>query len=156
MNCSNNNHSAGTSRNQVPALFRRVPLTGINLDIGGGRFDRVEEEYGAVFTNLVYDPYNRTDEHNDRVLRLADRGIDSVTIANVLNVLKTDEEIQDVLRLAASYEVPIFVSVYEGDKTGILKRTRDGWQRNARTGLYVPVVREVRPGAYLKKGVIYA
>ena len=66
--------SAATSINssKLPALFSMVDFKegSINLDYGGGRFDNVAEylkdKYGA--TNLVYDKYNRSADHNREVL----------------------------------------------------------------------------------------
>lgn len=84
--------SRATSRNQVPALFRAVPWVAdtVNLDVGGGRFDRGTEylaEQGV--TSLVFDPFNRSEQHNIAVLkRVKSRRADTATIANVLNVIK--------------------------------------------------------------------
>ena len=47
-----------------------IPIEGMNLDIGGGKYDSVTEmysEHGAE--NVVYDPFNRSAEHNARALR---------------------------------------------------------------------------------------
>ena len=82
--------SENTSINsgKLPAVFNMVsfePGT-INLDFGGGRFDNVAEyltQYDVV--NLVYDPYNRSKEHNREVIKtIRDAGgADTATCSNV-------------------------------------------------------------------------
>ena len=66
--------SENTSINstKLPAIFKMVsfePGT-TNIDYGGGRFDNVADyltQYDVI--NLVYDPYNRTPEHNKEVIK---------------------------------------------------------------------------------------
>jgi hypothetical protein len=70
--------SEKTSRKQIPKLFRKIKLTGVNLDIGGGKYDLVQETYGHEFTNLVYDPFNRSETHNQEVMEKAILGVNSV------------------------------------------------------------------------------
>ena len=63
--------SARSSIKQVPAGFKIVdkyfgwkPNT-LNLDIGGGKYDLMTEALlKKNVTNLVYDPYNRSEHHN--------------------------------------------------------------------------------------------
>lgn len=70
--------SAATSINssKLPAIFKMVDFEsgGINLDFGGGKFDNVAD-YLSQFdiTNLVYDPYNRSQNHNRKVLSVIEK-----------------------------------------------------------------------------------
>lgn len=140
--------SARTSRKQVPAVIKVIEWNprSVNLDIGGGRYDD-SSIYLKRFkvTNYVYDPFNRTLEHNQMVMKkiIAHSGADSVTLMNVLNVIKRPQDRKAVLRLAWSTLKsghPIYVGIYEGDKSGDGKKTRDGWQENRKTSTYVPEV----------------
>ena len=103
--------SARTSIKQVPAGFKIVDKhfgwqeNTVNLDIGGGKYDLMTEkllEKGV--TNLVYDPYNRSQAHNGDVIHtvLRIKGVDTVTIFNVLNVIKERMIQSEVLCLAKS------------------------------------------------------
>lgn len=58
------------------------------VDIGGGRFDTAAEAarvYGAAVS--IYDPFNRTPEHNAAVLA---GSYDVAVISNVLNVIDSE------------------------------------------------------------------
>ena len=70
------------------------------VDIGGGRFDTAAEAarvYGAAVS--IYDPFNRTPEHNAAVLA---GSYDVAVISNVLNVIDSEAARGDVVRLAAT------------------------------------------------------
>ena len=142
--------SAQTSRSQVPALHRALLKAGVwasgtvNVDIGGGRFDKASQELSKSFvTNLVYDPYNRSQEHNDTVLlKLQERGADTATVANVLCVIAEDHLRAGVVALASKLAPIAFFSIYEGNRSGIGGPTRDGWQENRALVTYV---KEIAP-----------
>ena len=145
--------SAATSINssKLPAIFRMVkfqPDT-INLDYGGGRFDNAAEELAKMnVTNLVYDPYNRSSEHNSEVLKQvrANGGADTVTISNVLNVIAEPEARQTVLRNAKKLVKPggkVYITVYEGNKSGSGAETKSGYQLNKDTKDYVDEISQV-------------
>ena len=158
--------SANTSinKNRIPALFHQVIFHSgtVNLDYGGGKYDTATE-YLALqgVTNLIYDPYNRTVEHNqavtNRVIRMG--GADTVTCSNVLNVIKELEVRIDLLkniqRLVKS-DGYVYITVYEGNKSGIGKPTTAGYQLNRRTSEYLEEVKMVFPNAYQKGKVIIA
>ena len=87
--------SAATSINssKLPAIYRMINLEpgGLYVDFGGGRWDNAVEyikDKGA--TLVVYDPYNRSAEHNKEVLRILreNGGADAAVNSNVLNVIK--------------------------------------------------------------------
>ena len=101
----------------------------LNLDVGGGRFEDASDALRAsAVTNAVYDPYNRSDEHNESVLSRHD--YDTATVANVLNVIQERDIRIDVLRIAADRAETVYVTVYAGDKTYDGRPTRDGWQEH--------------------------
>ena len=120
--------SENTSINsgKLPAIFNMVhfePGT-INIDYGGGKFDNVADyltQYDVI--NLVYDPYNRSKEHNKEVLRTckAAGGADTATCSNVLNVIKEPEVRKNVLENIKKIVKPtgtVYITVYEGSGKG--------------------------------------
>ncbi len=121
------------------------------VDIGGGRFNNLVEdaaEQGA--TVKVYDPFNRTPEHNAKVVDAISNGKSDMAMShNVLNVIKEDTNISDVIKQAENAVKPggkAHFSVYEGDSKDRLKgarQTSKGWQRFQTTDEYVPFVENV-------------
>jgi hypothetical protein len=160
--------SAKTSLKQVPAGFKIVdkyfgwkPNT-INLDIGGGKYDLMTnalKEKGV--DNLVFDPYNRSQKHNNDVLMICRQfGADTVTIFNVLNVIKEYEMQINVLNLALDAvrdDGMLFVrSTYKNPakQSGVTKS--GSFQHYLTQQDYLEMVKEVFPGAILKYGIIYS
>lgn len=95
------------------------------VDIGGGRFDTAAEAarvYGAAVS--IYDPFNRTPEHNAAVLA---GSYDVAVISNVLNVIDSETARGDVVRLAAT-------------------KAADSWQENRRTADYMDEIAAALPG----------
>ena len=144
--------SAATSINskKAPAVYSMKKaveaMTGRKVvDIGGGRYDTGAEAaraYGAIVS--VYDPYNRTAEHNESVLAGA---YDVAVISNVLNVIDSEAARADVLKLAGSLASVVLVTVYEGDGTGTGRQTAaDSWQENRRTASYIEEVERALEG----------
>lgn len=146
--------SAATSINssKIPALFSMVDFKegSINLDYGGGRFDNVAEylqdKYGA--TNLVYDKYNRSADHNREVLNQVRQngGADTVTCSNVLNVIAEESERLAVLRNCKRYLKSggtCYITVYEGNGKGEGAPTKSGYQLNRKTKDYEDEIKKV-------------
>ena len=133
-----------------------------HLDIGGGRFDNAIEHLATHGVNAhVYDPYNRSEEHNTNALAKAGNGqADTVSLFNVLNVIDDPEHHTSALQLAHSSLKPkgkLFVGVYEGDKSGKGKQTgKDSYQRNEKIDAYLPTIQKVFPNARIHKGIIHA
>lgn len=157
--------SAKTSINskKTPAVFKKVvwEQNTINLDLGGGKFNTATE-YLKNFnvTNVIYDPYNRSNDYNNTMKKfLEDFPANTVTISNVINVILEDEVIIDILHFAKNNSLPnakIYITVYEGDGNGIGKETKAGYQRNMKLNDYLPLVQKVFPNATTKKGIIIA
>lgn len=162
--------SAGTSVNTLPKVFKgpgNFDSGGVNLDIGGGRFETATEylkELGV--RNLVWDPYNRTPEHNLRVLAewgeyVKQAGISqTITISNVLNVISEQPARLKVLEMAAAAVVnrwtPVYIGVYEGDKSGVGRATTKGYQLNRVKKDYLPEIRQFFKYAEVRAGIIVA
>lgn len=158
--------SENTSINssKLPAIFKMVtfqPGT-INIDYGGGRFDNVAD-YLTQFDviNLVYDPYNRTPEHNKDVIRTVRKagGADTATCSNVLNVIKEPEVRQNVLQNIKKLVKPngtVYITVYEGSGKGNEGPTKSGYQLNRKTEGYLDEIKQVFPDAVRKGKLIVA
>lgn len=157
--------SANTSINKskLPAIFKMVdfePIT-INLDYGGGKYDNATDYLVEknVF-NFVYDPYNRSEEHNKEVINFLENWekADTATCSNVLNVIKEPEIRENILRHIKSLVKPngyIYITVYEGTKDGKERPTKSGYQLNRKTEDYMEEIRKVFPNAIRKGKLIY-
>lgn len=159
--------SAKSSIKQIPAGFNIIdkyfgwkPKT-INLDIGGGKFNLMTEKLKEKgVTNLIFDPYNRTEGHNQNVLSICDIfPPETITIFNVLNVIKEFEIQINVLNLALEKIKNggnIYIrSIYKNPnkKSGV---TKSGTFQHYKThNEYLEIVKNVFPTANLKYGVIY-
>lgn len=158
--------SAATSinSNKLPAIYKMVNFEPgkVYLDFGGGKFDNgiyFVRDKGA--TLLVYDPYNRSDEHNKQVLaELKENGGADVGLnSNVLNVIKEPEARLAVLRNLKRMVKPggeIYITVYEGSGKGNEGPTKAGYQLNRKTEGYMDEVRQIFPDAQRKGKLIHA
>ena len=158
--------SAGTSINstRVPALFKKIPWCNSNaikknVDLGGGRYDTATKylaEFGVK--NVIYDPFNRDFRHNlNVVMDMAINRADTATISNTLNVIRERGKRIELLRCAKRWAEVVFISVYEGDKTGTGRQTKKGcWQENRKLEDYIPEVFEVFENVRIEKGMIIA
>jgi len=129
---------------QVPSLFKSIKwraLT-VNLDIGGGaREDATLYLAEKGVKNVVYDPNARSAEHNYEaitgVMRIG--GSHSVTLANVLNLIPTWKDRDAILyysKFLARSNAPIYIGVFEGNKSGRGRMTDKGWQANLELSEY--------------------
>ena len=134
--------SAETSINnkKAPAIYgmkKAIEVYAGNkvIDIGGGKYDTpviAGKQHGADVS--IYDPYNRTKEHNKNVLSGA---YDVAIISNVLNVIAEKENRLDVVKLALTKADTVLITVYEGDKSGNGRETKaDCYQMNHKTQFY--------------------
>ena len=158
--------SAATSinSNKLPAIYKMVNFEPgkVYLDFGGGKFDNgvyFVKDKGA--TLLVYDPYNRSDEHNKQVLAelKENGGADAGLNSNVLNVIKEPEARLAVLRNLKRMVKPggdIYITVYEGTGKGNEGPTKAGYQLNRKTERYMDEVRQIFPDAQRRGKLIHA
>lgn len=145
--------SAATSinSNKLPAIYNMVEFRpgDVVVDFGGGKFDNaVNYLKDKDVTLLVYDPYNRSAEHNKEVLRLLKEhgGADAAVNSNVLNVIKEPEAREAVLKNIKKITkrgAPIYITVYEGRGDGVEGPTKSGYQLNRKTGDYMNEVGKV-------------
>ena len=137
--------NTSVNKSKIPRIFKLVdfrPNT-INLDYGGGKYDNATEYLAKKeVNNLIYDPYNRTEKHNNEVLTLIEEsgGADTATCSNVLNVIKELEvrrEILQHMRKLVKVGGDIYITVYEGSGDGNERETKCGYQLNRKTEDYV-------------------
>lgn len=146
--------SACTSVNakcKVPRLAKVLPewLEGAStvLDYGGGKYDTATDYlWGFRIMNHIYDPFNRDQYENIRAM--VREGYDAAMLSNVLNVIMEPEiRMEAIVRVWEHLKVGgiLFVNVYEGDKSGILKvnEKRNSCQLNRRLKEYLPEIRIV-------------
>ncbi len=158
--------SAATSINstKLPAIYRMIKLEPrtVGVDFGGGKFDNaVEYLRDQDVTLCVYDPYNRSAEHNREVLRTlrANGGADFAINSNVLNVIKEPEARKGVLeniKKITKSGAPIYITVYEGRGDAKEGVTKSGYQLNRKTADYLEEIQEVFPDAKRKGKLIVA
>ena len=152
------------NKNKLPAVYRliNIPEGSVGIDFGGGKWDTAVEyiqDLGA--TLCVYDPYNRTAQHNREMLKTlkANGGADWAVNSNVLNVIKEPEARQGVLRNIAKITksgAPIYITVYEGRGDAKEGPTKSGYQLNRKTQDYLEEIQEVFPDAKRKGKLIIA
>jgi len=158
--------SAKTSINgsKLPVVFKLVDFKSdtINLDYGGGKFDNATEYLKQQnVTNLIYDPFNRSDEHNKEVLKTIKQngGADTATLSNVLNVIKEESIRNEVLNNIKKLLKPsgtCYITVYEGNESNTGSQTSSGYQLNRKTVDYLDEVKEVFPNIIRKGKLIIA
>lgn len=158
--------SADTSINssKLPAVYKliSIPKGTVGVDFGGGRFDNAVEYIRDLGSTLcVYDPYNRTAQHNREMLKTlkANGGADWAVNSNVLNVIKEPEARQSVLRNISKITKsgsPIYITVYEGRGDSKEGPTKSGYQLNRKTQDYLEEIQEVFPDAKRKGKLIIA
>jgi hypothetical protein len=149
--------SADTSinRNKLPATFGSLTDKGIieweegtkNADIGGGSFDNGTEKLATLgVANFIYDPFNRGEVHNKRVVEeIRDGQSDTATVNNVLNVIQEEDSRGLVIRQAANAIKPegkAYFLIHEGNRDGVGKTTTKGWQNHKKAADYVPEIKE--------------
>lgn len=144
--------SAATSISTVNRIYKLLPEFGykneiIIMDYGCGKYDKNKEEaekHGYKW--FGYDPYNRSEYENKLTSKLMKLIKPHVIIcSNVLNVLENDDVLKDVLNQIydyASEDTDVYITIYEGDKSGVGKVTTKGYQRNAKLDDYIGYIYE--------------
>lgn len=145
--------------NRVPALFKKINWVcgTINLDIGGGPYDTATDylkDFGV--SNLIYDPYNRSEDHNLMVKSIiSSNKPHTSTLSNVLCVIKEKEVRIELLNFAKDNSNILFVSVYPGSGTVIGKITKkDCWQENRKLNSYLEEVSQIFLYVVMKRNLI--
>jgi hypothetical protein len=157
--------SADTSINdkKTAATFSKVKFAEgtINADIGGGRFDNATDVLKAQgATNIIFDPFNRSSEYNTAAAaQIKDGQSDTTTVNNVLNVIQEATNRDKVIRQAANAVKPNGISyflLYEGDRSGVGRKTSKGWQENRKTKDYINEIKAHYGNVIVKNGIIEA
>ena len=158
--------SAKTSINssKLPAVYKMIsiPTGSVGVDFGGGSFDNAVEYISDLGATLfVYDPYNRSAEHNKQVIKMLkdNGGADWAVNSNVLNVIKEPSARRAVLENISKITksgAPIYITVYEGRGDGKEGPTKSGYQLNRKTQDYLEDIQEVFPDATRKGKLITA
>lgn len=126
--------SANTSINskKLPRIYSLVTVGDDEtvLDYGCGKFF---DSYGLGENFFGYDPYNRNEPE------VLDRTYDVALCSNVLNVIAEQEVRLDILRKLKELAKRIYITVYEGDRSGNSRVTKDDcFQMNWSRGNYIP------------------
>lgn len=157
--------SADTSINQglLPASFKKIEWKSgtVNADIGGGRFDNATKMLaGLGVENVIYDPFNRSPEHNrTAVSKIAGGKADTATVNNVLNVIRELESRKLVINQAADAVGPdgtAYFLIYEGNGSGQGKATTKGWQENRKAESYTDEIGAVFQSVKRKGNLLIA
>jgi hypothetical protein len=132
--------SAMTSINskKLPAVYHKINWERLHkdhniirvLDFGSGRYINhikqfVNQNWGIYYP---YDSYWMSELQNEVSLNCHP---DIIICSNLLNVIKEEEIINEIIQTLLNYNCPVVFSIYEGDKSGIGRETKKGcWQRN--------------------------
>lgn len=131
--------SADTSINskKLPRIYSLVNI-GENetvIDYGCGKFF---DSYNLGSNFFGYDPFNRDDKE------VLNKKYDVAFCSNVLNVIAEKDIRLEVLRTLRSLADRIYITVYEGNKSGEGKVTKkDCFQLNWRRDNFIPELVEV-------------
>ena len=143
--------SKGSTRPIVPDAISVADQLGlwregtVNLDLGGGKYalgTNYLAERGVV--NLILDPGNRPPWHNLEVLDYIEQhGCHTATLANLLNVIPTEEGKAFAVRTAYDALYPggmMFVCTHAAKERGWNPRSKS-WQEGPRPlHTYLPLV----------------
>lgn len=139
--------SADTSIKTINGIYKKIvgqyPKYTTIFDYGCGRYD--ENMRFATENDFVWfgvDPYNRSVEWNKSNINEMKTWGDSpniIMLNNVLNVVKERFAIEHIVRQVYNYageNTDVYITIYEGDKSGIGRTTSKGYQRNEKVGKY--------------------
>lgn len=133
--------SANTSIKTINGAYKQIvgkyPKYTTIFDYGCGRYD--ENMNFATENDFVWfgvDPYNRSVEWNKaniNEMKTWGDAPDIIMLNNVLNVVKEKFVIEHIVGQVYNYageNTDVYITIYEGDKSGIGKVTSKGYQRN--------------------------
>ena len=126
-----------TSRNQLPACFKKVPIENRILDFGSGRFSKTKDYARSLNCEYHgYDPYWLDESINTQSLL---KTYDYIVIANTLNVIvevEVHQLIYQLCKMLLNENGVVIIQVYEGDSSTKGSVTRDGYQQNKKLNFY--------------------
>ena len=168
--------SKATSQPQVSSGIIKLKEAGVFnkgdvvLDLGGGKYDKGKDFLKDEAIDFeVIDFFNKSAEHNRRVIEKVKSGGADVTMShNTLNVipdypnrLKHVQQLHNALKPGGK----AYITTYSKKGTGVGEETTKGFQSNIPTKEYIPLVEQVfgqgnvtikSIGKKSKKAVIYA
>ena len=139
---------------KLPAIYSKLNLEKLRgkkiFDYGAGKPETCQiirnELWKYRIEHISYDKYNLPKEVNRHNLASAITA-DAFICSNVLNVIKEDDIIQDIIETIAYKSLkntnriehkPFFFTIYDGDKTSVGKQSQDDcWQRNQKLQSYL-------------------
>lgn len=157
--------SAGTSQKQIAATFKSpyfdTPSGSINVDLGGGKYDLGTEYLKQKgITNLIIDPYTRSEEFNTRNEKMArENKVTSVTVNNVLNVIMEPEEREKVIQKAKSFLTnggKAFFLIHWKMGEQARQTKKDSWQNHMHPKEYLPEIQKYFGNVVLKGNLMIA
>ncbi len=156
-NYTSKNTSVNTKN--LPAVYNKVcwdklPEDAKVLDWGCGKDRRLiiemMDRYDLAY--IGFDPYWLSDKHNKLAESLLGKA-EVFICSNVLNVIDDDNVIKDICNKATQHKY-FFITVYEGNKSGVGKRSKeDCYQRNDKLKYYLKYFPQ-EDNICIKKGVI--
>lgn len=133
--------SKDTSINVVNKVYKAYKFRENSrvLDYGGGKYNTNVDYMKKKNVDItIYDKYNRDKVNNSKALR--NNYYDYIVCSNVLNVIKEDEIIEEIIvhmiQLGKRDTIYLY-AIYEGNKSGVGKVTSKGYQRNQKTSYYM-------------------
>jgi hypothetical protein len=154
------NTSVNTTR--APAVYNKVRWDklpeGVRvLDWGCGKDTTLTSsllaKHGLI--QVGYDPNWKSEEDNKQAEALLGEA-EVFVCSNVLNVIDDDNIVKDICNKAFQHKY-FFITVYEGDKSGIGKCSKENcYQRNAKVKSYLQYFSDdaIHGGVYIKNGVL--
>ena len=156
--------SACTSINskRMPAIYGKLLLNNERvLDYGCGKYREHLYNYCKNLHARLYpfDPYNQPAFINHLTkTQLSERPATVGIMANVLNVIDSDDAIKEAITDALSLiscNCFLYITVYEGDKSGNGRYTSaNSYQRNMKLRDYIPMLRAMGFDANIYRGMI--
>lgn len=141
--------------NQMPKTVKKIQPILVSgqkwADIGGGKFNNIQEHLSTLGVDLfIYDPFNRSPEHNSFVVeKIANNQCDGVMVNNVLNVILEKENRKQVIEQAFDCLKPggiAYFKIYEGNCSGIAQTSTNkasSAQLNQPTYFYLEEIESV-------------
>lgn len=120
-----------------------------NIDIGGGKYDDNTQYLMRKYQveNVVYDPYNRSEEENKKALSMAKKHqFDTATSMSVLNVISSEKELMAHIQLMFDC-IPsggtAYFKIYGGNGSGKPYYGKGIYQSNKTAKSYIGDVEKI-------------
>lgn len=153
--------NTSVNKDKLPAIYTKLTKHGAYgthiFDVGCGKWTKHISEFAKENAICTYwhgfDPFNQTREHNNKITDIAreeklkpnkERNPNIFISSNVLNVICGPDRqrayLVSIFRMMKDCD-ECYISVYEGNKTGIGKETKkDCWQENKKLSDYFELV----------------